>query len=278
MPKLKLKKLKCVETEDFVAADEPYLVVDQNVVWGPGSLANGDTANLQSVDEIEFTGNVGVQLFDQDTGFLDPDDLLGGITIGSGQAGQGLKTASFTGDGANYVLSYEVLADPPPPPPPPPPVQFPIDIPTAQKSVGNTTAKVWAKLSKQPTQGLIELHVYCKKTGLNGTGFAYGQVALLDKDANTLFKSPILSKTKGANADPFNNPGVAEGQADADYTVSLDTLLKTKTAAVIVSATDNSGLPSDIDEFTELLKKVRDIVKIGGEIAADVAKIVVLFA
>ncbi len=118
MPKLKLLSLQCHQTEDNLGPDEPYLVVNQNVVWGPTSMGSGQSTTLQVVDPIEFAGNVGVQLFDQDTGFLDPDDLLGGISISGQQAGQGTRQGSFTGDGAIYTLNYEVLADPPPPPPP----------------------------------------------------------------------------------------------------------------------------------------------------------------
>jgi hypothetical protein len=104
MPKLKLVSLRCLQTEDFLGADEAYLTVDQNVIWGPTSISAGQTKDLQSVDPIEFTGNITVQLYDQDTGFLDPDDLLGGLSVSSQQAGQGIKQASFTGDGASYKL------------------------------------------------------------------------------------------------------------------------------------------------------------------------------
>lgn len=277
MPKLRLLALQCYTTEDNLGADEPYLVVNQNVVWGPGNLNNGDLADLHTVPTVPFAGTLGISLYDQDTGVFDPDDLLGGILIGEGQAGQGFKQATFNGDGALYSLSYEVLTDPPQPPPSHPPVQFPIQTPEAKKSVGSTTATASATLSKQPTQGFIELRVHVKKTGVFGTGFAYGQVALLDASSNTLFKTPIVSKTRGANADPFNNPGVATGNATGNFAVPMSVLDVTKTVAVLINAADDNGLPNDIQDFTDSLKQVEDLLKVAGQIAADVAAIVALF-
>ncbi len=279
MPKLKLHSLKCHQTEDFLGPDEPYLVVNQSIVWGPGSLNNGASANLQGVPTIDFTTPVSIALYDQDTDFLDSDDLLGGTLIGTGQAGQGPQQATFSGDEALYNLSYEVLADPPPPliVTPPPQVNFPVQSPEAKKGVGSTTARAWAKVSKQPDKGLIELWVHVKKTGLNGTGFAYGQVALLDVDNNTIFKTDILSKTKGANADPFNNPGVAEGEAQQDFEVPLNVLAATKTVAVLINAADNNGLPDSLQDFTNSLKQVEDLLKTASNIAASVAAIIAQF-
>ncbi len=276
MPKLRLLALQCNQTEDLTGPDEAYLTVNQAVVWGPRSINNGQLADLQELNQIHFNGSLAIALFDQDTGIFDPDDLLGGILIGSAQAGQGFQQAVFSGDGASYTLSYEVVADPPPPPPQMPSVQFPIQTSEARKSVGSTTAKASEKISKQPTGGLIELWVHVKKTGVNGVGYAYGMVALLDASNNTLFKTPIVSKQKGANANPFNNPGVAEGDTTGNFTVPMNILMQTKNAAVVINASDNNGLPNDIEDFTNSLRKVKELLDTAAAIAQDVAVIVAL--
>lgn len=112
MPKLQLIKLACHQTEDWTGPDEAYLMLDGNKIWGPMSLNNGQDANLSSMPPIAFTGVTSLQLYDQDTGVLDPDDFLGAVSIGAGVAGQGLRSGNFNGDGAHYTIYYEVQADP----------------------------------------------------------------------------------------------------------------------------------------------------------------------
>jgi hypothetical protein len=118
MPKMKFLSLRCLKTEDNLGGDEAYITMNgqQNVVWGPMTINDGQTASLTNIAPIQFSGSPSFQLWDQDTGFLDPDDLLGSLTVSDQQAGKGALNAHLTGDGANYILQYEVLADPPPPP------------------------------------------------------------------------------------------------------------------------------------------------------------------
>lgn len=111
--KLRLISLYCSTTEDSTGADEPYLLVNGNQVWGmesPG-LNNGDTADLSAVPVIDFDTRARVELFDRDLGgALDPDDLLGRFYAGKMQAGQGELEYKFTLDDADYTLTYEVTA------------------------------------------------------------------------------------------------------------------------------------------------------------------------
>jgi len=109
MPRLKLIDLKCNRTEDLVGADEPYFGVNGSFVWGPGSLNNGQSQNLLSVAPLFFFGTANVQLFDQDNPPSDPDDPLGVISVSSALNGAGPQDGFFTGDGANYALTYEVI-------------------------------------------------------------------------------------------------------------------------------------------------------------------------
>ncbi|TWU20167.1 hypothetical protein Pla52o_46820 [Novipirellula galeiformis] len=151
--------------------------------------------------------------------------------------------------------------------------RFPLTTDTVTDHDGQTTAYVHAKASRRSQDGLVELFVRVKKAGLNGSGYAYGQVVLLDDTQNTLFKSDILNVHRGANADPLNNPGVARGKTDGSFTVPLDVINRTRHLAIVAKASNNSGLPRDIDEFTASLNKIRDALEAGRGVAEEAIKI-----
>lgn len=113
MAQLRLISLVCNATEDSSGADEIYLLVKGNKVWGTKSMDTSPpskkTKNLTGVGLISFTDNARFDLYDEDTGFLDDDDHLGTNYAYSTEAGQGTKERAFTGDGASYLLTYEVL-------------------------------------------------------------------------------------------------------------------------------------------------------------------------
>ena len=111
---LHLVSLKCIETEDWTGADEPYLIVssglENNVVWS-GSLNDGQSANLDSLPPFPFYvfedgGDVEIELYDRDS--PDEDDWLGKATAYSTEAGQGKRTVKFSRYGASYELTYYV--------------------------------------------------------------------------------------------------------------------------------------------------------------------------
>jgi hypothetical protein len=106
MPKLKINTLYCHTTEDSRGADEAYLVVDGQQIWGDQSINDdqGRTVNR----EVDFTNSVEIKLFDRDTGVWEDDDYLGIITVDETLAGQGVQEGKFTEDGADYTLYYEV--------------------------------------------------------------------------------------------------------------------------------------------------------------------------
>jgi hypothetical protein len=64
---------------------------------------------LRDVPSIEFTDNARLDLYDEDTGFLDDDDHLGTNYAYESEVNQGTKERAFTGDGASYLLTYEVI-------------------------------------------------------------------------------------------------------------------------------------------------------------------------
>ncbi len=104
MPTLKLWTLTCNKTEDFIGADDPYLCVNGDKVWGPIKAKAGETLIINK--QLEFRGNAVVQLWEKD---IDPDDLLGSQTVSNNEAGNGRLEVKFTEKNADYVLTYEVV-------------------------------------------------------------------------------------------------------------------------------------------------------------------------
>jgi hypothetical protein len=148
--------------------------------------------------------------------------------------------------------------------------QFPKETGEIEQKEGKTTAYASAKVSMQVDKGLIELWVKVKKTGINGTGYAYAQVALLDAENNTIFKSPILQKHKGAS---FGS-GVATGQTEADYDVPLEVLNKTAKAILIVRAKDNDGFGDPVESLKKHLDNATELLKKGQEVRDEFMKLV----
>ena len=115
MPKLHLLSLVCNRTEDSGGADEIYLLVRGNKVWGTQDMDTSPpsqkTKDLSGVKLIPFTDNARLDLYDEDTGWLDDDDHLGTNYAYASEVNQGTKERAFTEDEASYLLSYEVLPD-----------------------------------------------------------------------------------------------------------------------------------------------------------------------
>jgi hypothetical protein len=106
---LHLVSLKCIETEDWLGADNPYLRVNGQKVWS-GRLNDGQTANLTHLSPIPFRvyslggSDALIELYEDDE--PDPDDRLGRVTIDGDEIGPGIHTINFFEDGANYNLTY----------------------------------------------------------------------------------------------------------------------------------------------------------------------------
>ena len=110
MPRLRLISLYCQTTEDNTGADEAYLVVNGRQVGGVNSINDRQARDLTYIDPISFTTTAEIRLYDQDTGVFDKDDFLGSLTATKEQAGLGEQRGKFTQDGADYTLTWEVLA------------------------------------------------------------------------------------------------------------------------------------------------------------------------
>jgi hypothetical protein len=113
MPHLQLNSIHCRETEDS-GNDEAYITVNDVVRWGPVEIDEGEIASsmdLSAVGPIFFSTSALIKLFDDDGGFLGgDDDLLGTHTAFSSELGLGEQRAYFNSDGADYTVTYTVIA------------------------------------------------------------------------------------------------------------------------------------------------------------------------
>ncbi|MEU9236105.1 hypothetical protein [Streptomyces subrutilus] len=100
---VKFVRLECLETEDN-GADEVYMHYNGGFMAGIQDIETGGTWNLGVVRNVD--GEATVSLFDEDD--IDEDDHLGTIIISESEVGLGLRSQSFNGDDANYLLFYRV--------------------------------------------------------------------------------------------------------------------------------------------------------------------------
>ena len=139
--------------------------------------------------------------------------------------------------------------------------KFPIQTPEIEKKEGSTTVKGSAKISKQKDKILIEAKLWVRKSGQTGVGYGKVQFVFLDKDGNTLYKSPVVSEQVGAK--------VPEGTKDKTKTqdiedVPLDKVKDAENVVVVVMARDtdwknNDELNEAIDKFVgDLKNKMKD--------------------
>lgn len=104
MPTLRLKSLKCNKTEDFIGADDPYLHVNGDKIWGPIKAKKGDVLIINEHTTIKSKAII--ELWEKD---IDRDDHLGTHITTVSEVGAGDMHASFVESGADYELTYEVI-------------------------------------------------------------------------------------------------------------------------------------------------------------------------
>jgi len=104
MPKLYIKNIYCIETEDNLGADNAYITIDDTQVWGREKINNGETKDVGITHE--FVGSAMVRLYDYDSDSA--DDLLGEMRVTAFDGDGKEKDYSFTGDDANYRLNYRI--------------------------------------------------------------------------------------------------------------------------------------------------------------------------
>ena len=108
MATLFIKSLTCNETEDWTGPDECLLEVftDAGRKTYRQDMNNGEVWEIN--DQLRFTARAKVRLWDIDLGrWPDYHDHLGTVIIRDNLVEN--SQSSFTLDGADYVLTYDVL-------------------------------------------------------------------------------------------------------------------------------------------------------------------------
>lgn len=105
---IQLVKLECIQPEGFVTLDAIYFKINGQE-WPSQRLRMGleypyKERDLEGYADIDFSGSITIELWDDDT--WDPDDFLGSHTISCVYDESGV--VRFTEDGANYKLYYRV--------------------------------------------------------------------------------------------------------------------------------------------------------------------------
>lgn len=104
MPKIFLKNIHCIETEDNMGADDAYITIDDTQVWGKIKINDGQTKDIGVTHE--FVHRAVIRLYDYDSDSA--DDFLGEMTVTATEADGKEKDHNFTQDDANYRLNYTV--------------------------------------------------------------------------------------------------------------------------------------------------------------------------
>ncbi len=105
MPTLKIRRVKCYETEHFWGADDVYLKVEQEIVWGPTTIHDHEHQNIEK--DIEFSSKAVIELWAK--GIIGSDDHLGTNMVYKKLEGRGEKECFFHAHHCNYRLIYEVV-------------------------------------------------------------------------------------------------------------------------------------------------------------------------
>ena len=108
MTTLKLISIECKRTEDITGADNPYLRIKGIKVW-EAKMNDEQSKDLGGVPAIDFSGRARITLMEGDAGYFDDDDDLGTTYAYKSMAGKGVQEHHFTGDGAHYILTFEVI-------------------------------------------------------------------------------------------------------------------------------------------------------------------------
>jgi hypothetical protein len=139
--------------------------------------------------------------------------------------------------------------------------RFPLNIQAGQKKEGGTSVDAFAKISKQPQKGLIEARLWVRKSGISGKGTGAAVFILLDKDGNTVYKSPVLSRQIGAKFPE----GTREENTTADWDVGLNELNATRSVVIVTSLKDTGfldELKAGLENFIkDHINEITDVAK-----------------
>jgi hypothetical protein len=108
--RLQLISIRCLDQEDSLGSDTPYIVFDGIRLW-KDDMEEGQSRSLTHVPQVRFFGNKILSLWEEDN---DPDDHLGSVSVS--YTGGTEQTRPFTEDpDAEYEITYVVYQDNTPP-------------------------------------------------------------------------------------------------------------------------------------------------------------------
>ncbi|SEE09913.1 hypothetical protein [Streptomyces sp. PAN_FS17] len=108
MALLILNRLHCNETTDGPGADDIYIKVGNERVWGEQEFGDEQERNI-GVSRL-FGSKVRVAVWEGDDA-PSLDDRIGAFWVHSSQVGDGEQAEALTGDGSHYDLYYTVVAE-----------------------------------------------------------------------------------------------------------------------------------------------------------------------
>jgi len=110
--KVQLLTLRCVNISES-GEDEVYLKLDGGVVVPTSKCTERGTVDYSNIDPERFIFEGGVplavELWEQDTDYLDPDDKLGTFELNDSRVGSTNIARITKSDDYSYTLTYQVL-------------------------------------------------------------------------------------------------------------------------------------------------------------------------
>ncbi|MGN9793043.1 hypothetical protein ACTMTU_18360 [Streptomyces sp. OZ13] len=106
MATLTINHVHCLETTDGSGADDLYINIDGNRVFGVQQIDSDEDPDVNV--SRNFATKTKVSLWEYDS--VSADDLIGSFFAHSSQAGEGEHAQALTGDGSRYDVYYTVTS------------------------------------------------------------------------------------------------------------------------------------------------------------------------
>ncbi len=105
--RLHIVKIHCIDRNDFVGSDEPYINLNGQRLWSGSNVDIGDEESVELW--YDFNDLVTMTLMEDDGGAAGDDDKMGEWYVFSGEAGSGVKFVYSQWTDGYYSVWYEVV-------------------------------------------------------------------------------------------------------------------------------------------------------------------------
>lgn len=103
---LRLKRLKCIETNDYIGRDDVYITINGVEVQEPLRMGNGDVVSFGPRRSMVFKGEAELELWEVEPDR--PDDHLGSHKVVVSESEGGETTITMDPARGKYELTYAV--------------------------------------------------------------------------------------------------------------------------------------------------------------------------